>query len=51
MVAVIYSEVDKRLHPAASMSVLAHLQHMVATGRAVTEGNPTSTSAYRPARV
>ncbi len=51
MVAVIYSEVDSRLHPAASMSVLAHLQHMVATGRAVTEAPPTSTSAYRPARV
>lgn len=31
-VPVIYSEVDKRLHPAAAMSVLAHLQHMVATG-------------------
>lgn len=50
MVAVIYSEIDKRLHPAASMSVLAHLQHMVATGRALTDGSPTSTSAYRPAR-
>jgi len=33
MVPVIYSEVDARLHPAASRSVLAHLQHMLATGR------------------
>jgi len=47
MVAVIYSEIDKRLHPAAAMSVLAHLQHMVATGRAKTDGAPGARSAYR----
>jgi glyoxylase-like metal-dependent hydrolase (beta-lactamase superfamily II) len=47
MVAVIYSEVDKRLHPAAAMSVLAHLQHMVATGRVVTNGTPGARSLYR----
>jgi len=47
MVAVIYSEIDKKLHPAAAMSVLAHLQHMVATGRAKTDGAPTSKSVYR----
>ena len=47
MVAVIYSEVDKRLHGAAGMSVLAHLQHMVATGRAKTDGPAFSTSVYR----
>jgi hypothetical protein len=44
---VIYSEIDKRLHPAAAMSVLAHLRHMVATGRAATEGAATATSTYR----
>jgi len=49
MVAVIYSEIDNRLHPAAAMSVLAHLRHMVATGRAATEGPATATSTYRPA--
>lgn len=49
MVAVIYSEIDKRLHPAAAMSVLAHLRHMVATGRAVTDGPATAASVYRPA--
>jgi glyoxylase-like metal-dependent hydrolase (beta-lactamase superfamily II) len=47
MVAVIYSEIDKKLHPAAAMSVLAHLQHMVATGRAKTDGAPMSKSVYR----
>lgn len=47
VVAVIYSEIDKRLHPAASMSVLAHLQHMVATGRAVTDGALGASSSYR----
>lgn len=47
MVAVIYSEIDKKLHPAAAMSVLAHLQHMVATGRAATDGAPGARSAYR----
>lgn len=47
MVEVIYSEIDPRLHPAAAMSVLAHLQHMVATGRAATAGPPTAQSTYR----
>jgi len=47
MVAIIYSEIDKRLHPAAAMSVLAHLQHMIATGRAATDGPAKAKSAYR----
>lgn len=47
MVAVIYSEVDKKLHPAASMSILAHLQHMVATNRVTTDGAPRAKSIYR----
>lgn len=47
MVAVIYSEIDKRLHPAAAMSVLAHLQHMVATRRAACDGAPGSRGLYR----
>lgn len=47
MVAVIYSEIDQRLHAAAAMSVLAHLQHMVATGRAVCAGAPDADSHYR----
>ena len=47
IVAVIYSEIDKKLHPAASMSVLAHLKHMVATGRATTDGASNPRSEYR----
>jgi glyoxylase-like metal-dependent hydrolase (beta-lactamase superfamily II) len=47
IVAVIYSEVDKKLHPAAAMSVLAHLKHMVATDRAATNGVPTARNEYR----
>ena len=47
MVAVIYSEVDRRLHPAASRSVLAHLQHMVQTGRAACDGVASPSAPYR----
>lgn len=47
MVPVIYSEIDPHLHPAAAMSVLAHLQHMTATGRIVTAGAPTAHGVYR----
>ncbi|MBI2803275.1 MAG: MBL fold metallo-hydrolase [Gammaproteobacteria bacterium] len=47
MVAVIYSEIDQRLHAAAAMSVLAHLQHMVATGRAVCAGGSSADTHYR----
>ena len=47
MVAVIYSEIDKKLHPAAAMSVLAHLKHMVATSRAACDGAPEARSTYR----
>jgi len=50
MVPVIYSEVDVRLHPAASRSVLAHLQHMVATGRVACEGVAGPASRYCRAR-
>ena len=46
MVAVIYSEIDKKLHAAAAMSVLAHLQYMVANGRAKTDGAPAARNAY-----
>jgi hypothetical protein len=39
MVRVIYSEVDPRLHPAAAMSVRAHLAHLVSAGRLRQEGS------------
>lgn len=47
MVKRMYADVDERLHRPAAMSVLAHLQHMVATGRATCEGEPGIDSIYR----
>jgi glyoxylase-like metal-dependent hydrolase (beta-lactamase superfamily II) len=38
MVARMYADVDKRLHPAASRSVLAHLIQMEGEGRVVNDG-------------
>ncbi len=49
MVARMYADVDARLHPAAARSVLAHLVHMVATGRAACDGAPGADSGYRAA--
>jgi glyoxylase-like metal-dependent hydrolase (beta-lactamase superfamily II) len=38
MVKVIYKDIDKRLHPAACHSVLAHIIHLVDTGRVTADG-------------
>jgi glyoxylase-like metal-dependent hydrolase (beta-lactamase superfamily II) len=38
MVARMYADVDKRLHPAAARSVLAHLIQLAGEGRVVVEG-------------
>lgn len=38
MVAVIYRSTDKKLHKAAGLSVLAHLEDLVARGKVETEG-------------
>jgi glyoxylase-like metal-dependent hydrolase (beta-lactamase superfamily II) len=38
MVAAMYADVDKRLHPAAAHSVLSHMIHLVEQGRAVCKG-------------
>ncbi len=46
MVAKIYVDVDKRLHPAAAHSVLAHLIHMCETGRVTCDGDLTLKSEY-----
>ena len=46
MVARMYVDMDKRLHPAAAKSVLAHLVHMVETGRAGVEGPMTLMGQY-----
>lgn len=46
MVTRMYADVDERLHAPAAMSVLAHLQHMVATRRAACDGEPGIDSVY-----
>jgi hypothetical protein len=48
MVARIYVEVPQHLHPAAGRSVLAHLIHMIETGRVASSGPPTAASDFRP---
>lgn len=47
MVPVMYAAVDKRLHPAAARSVLAHLTRLVAEGRVVTDGPVSLSATYR----
>jgi glyoxylase-like metal-dependent hydrolase (beta-lactamase superfamily II) len=46
MVSVIYADVDKRLHPAACHSVLAHMIRLVELGRVETIGSPCVESVY-----
>lgn len=47
MVASMYVDVDKRLHPAAAHSVLAHMIHLVKTGRVACDSQPDLTSRYK----
>ncbi len=49
MVRVMYADVDLVLHKAAGRSVLAHLIHMVETGRAACDGVPAGDSEFTPA--
>lgn len=46
MVAVIYRDTDKRLHGAAALSVLAHLEDLVERGAVVTDGPPALKGIY-----
>jgi len=46
MVAEMYQDVDKRLHPAAAHSVLAHLIHLEETGRVTSSGMGGLKSEY-----
>ena len=52
MVSKIYRDVDRRLHPAACHSVLAHLMHMASEGRVRTAGGEPASivASYLPAR-
>ena len=47
MVETVYAAVDKRLHPAAALSMLAHVQDLVARGVVSCEGDPTLDTHYR----
>lgn len=49
IVAAIYRDTDPRLHGAAGLSVLGHLEDLVARGRAVSEGPPAIDAVFRPA--
>lgn len=41
MVKVIYASTDKRLHGAAALSVLAHIEDLIEKGEVRTEGAPS----------
>lgn len=47
MVKTMYAEVDKRLHPAAALSVLAHMQDLTKRGLVACDGQPGLESSYR----
>ncbi|WP_417477452.1 MBL fold metallo-hydrolase [Maricaulis sp.] len=47
LVAAIYQHVDKRLHPAAAHSVLAHMIHLIETGNIESDGEPSLTNLFR----
>ncbi|SFT95795.1 MBL fold metallo-hydrolase [Mesorhizobium sp. YR577] len=49
LVAAIYRDTDPRLHGAAGLSVLAHLEDLVARGAAVTENEPSIDAIFAPA--
>lgn len=46
MVKVVYAAVDERLHPAAALSMLAHLQDLTARGEVQCDGKPTLDAHY-----
>lgn len=49
MVKVIYARTDPRLHGAAGLSVLAHLEDLIEKGQVLTDGAPSITGTYHPA--
>ncbi|HZZ36555.1 MAG TPA: MBL fold metallo-hydrolase [Caulobacteraceae bacterium] len=51
LVAVLYADVDRRLHPAACHTVLAHLIQLAREGRVESVGLPTIGAVYRPVRL
>jgi glyoxylase-like metal-dependent hydrolase (beta-lactamase superfamily II) len=49
MVRAIYTRTDPRLHGAASLSVLAHLEDLVEKGRVTSDGPPSLAGTFFPA--
>ncbi len=49
MMPKLYTDLDPRLHAAAAMSVLAHIEHLMAQGRVVSGGGPALDAEYHPA--
>ena len=43
----VYATIDPRLHPAAAMSTLAHVEHLMEQGRIVSDTGPSLAAAYR----
>jgi glyoxylase-like metal-dependent hydrolase (beta-lactamase superfamily II) len=43
----LYAHLPAKMHGAAARSVLAHLEHMVETGRAACDGAPAESASYR----
>ena len=48
MVKIVYKDVDPRLHPAAALSMLAHLEDLVARGLVKTDGPASLDARYEP---
>ncbi len=48
MVRAIYRDLDPRMHGAAALSVLAHLEHLVDRNLAETDGTPSIGGIFRP---
>ncbi|MBY3186670.1 MBL fold metallo-hydrolase [Rhizobium laguerreae] len=49
MVKVIYRDTDPKLHGAAALSVLAHIEDLVERGMIAADGPPSLAATYRPA--
>ena len=47
MVKTVYAAVDERLHPAAALSMLAHLQDLTERGIVTADTPPSLDSVYR----
>ncbi|NKK75856.1 MBL fold metallo-hydrolase [Rhizobium leguminosarum bv. viciae] len=49
MVTVIYRDTDPKLHGAAALSVLAHIEDLLERGEIAADGPPSLAATYRPA--